>query len=108
MENGRGALHALKANVARFRLKGRARIFRSDAFAFIEGIEDRPYDLCVADPPYTSSLAERVARIWFARPFSKILAIEHDEAVRLPNAPRGVRRNRIRVDRSAVTLYRAS
>jgi 16S rRNA (guanine966-N2)-methyltransferase len=107
VENGRGALHALKANVARFRLKGRTRIFRSDALAFIEGIEGRPYDLCLADPPYTSSLAERVVRLWFERPFSRVLAVEHDDAVQLPNAPRAVRRNRIRIERSAVTLYRA-
>ena len=107
VENGRGALHALKANVARFRLKKRTRVFRRDAFSYVESLGERTYDLCLADPPYTSSLAERIARHWFATPFASVLSIEHDAAIQLPRPPRGVRREHFRLDRSAVTIYRA-
>jgi 16S rRNA (guanine966-N2)-methyltransferase len=106
VENGRGALHALKANVARFRAKSKTRLFRSDAFRFVEGIRD-PYDLCVADPPYDSSLAERLATIWFETRFAAVLSIEHDRTTTLPRGPRGVRSSRVEWDRSAVTIFRA-
>lgn len=105
VENGRGALHALKANVARFRLKDRTRLFRSDALAFLSRTDDGAYDVCFADPPYTSSLAEAVVRRWIEHPFSRILAVEHDAERSLPKAPRGVRVRDLRQDRSAVTVY---
>ena len=37
VENGPASLHALKANVAAFRVKNRTRIFRRDAIPFVEG-----------------------------------------------------------------------
>ena len=36
VENGRAALHALRANVVRFRAKPVTRVFVTDAFAFLD------------------------------------------------------------------------
>ena len=60
VENGRASLHALKANVAAFRLGKRARIFRTDAIPFVERLEAGAYDIVFADPPYGSRKADRV------------------------------------------------
>lgn len=106
VENGPGALHALKANVARFRLKGRTRVFRRDALAFTDRLEPGAYDLCLADPPYTSSLARRLAETWLERPFATVLAVETDAVEHLPRARRGVTVERLAVDDTAVTIFR--
>lgn len=90
------ALHALKANVARLRSGpkgwGRAgrrgstkrspgpaplRVFKQDALRFIADPRLEHYDVVLADPPYTSTLATRLAERWLAQPFSGILVIEH-------------------------------
>ena len=89
VENGPPALHALKANVAKLRVKKWTRLFKKDAFVFLEGIpqgvDGGPvYDLALADPPYTSKGSERLATIWMERPFSRILCIEHASERPLP------------------------
>ncbi|UCC24912.1 MAG: RsmD family RNA methyltransferase, partial [Gemmatimonadales bacterium] len=84
VERNPAALHALKANVARFRLKGRARIFKKDALAFLAGIPPGTYDLALVDPPYTSSLSERVVDEWLVRPFSRALLVECGKDRTLP------------------------
>jgi len=122
VENGAPALHALKANIARFRAKEWTRLFKKDAFTFLEAVRraaaadsgqaeaktekpkasgeadgtgaervtrcpdpDRlPYDLVLADPPYTSRAPERLAALWLEAPFSRILCIEHAAERPLP------------------------
>jgi len=101
VENGPEALHALKANRAKLRVTNRTRLFKREVFGFLEGVEELAYDLAFADPPYTSSAGEKLARLWLRRPFSAILSIEHARAANLP--PGGVRR--VLAD-SAVTTYR--
>ena len=83
VENGSASLHALKANVAALRLKGRARIFKRDAIPFVEGLESCVYDLAFADPPYGSAKLDRVVNRWLDVPFSRILAFEHDRGHRI-------------------------
>ena len=106
VEDDPSALHALKANVVGLRLPPRrARIFRKDAIPFVErlglepggvepggvepgGGEPRggerpgraggvPYDLAYADPPWGSRKLDRVLGAWRARPFSRLLLLEH-------------------------------
>jgi 16S rRNA (guanine966-N2)-methyltransferase len=103
VENGPGALHALKANVANFRVQSHSRIFRIDALAFLERVQEGSYDVCLADPPWTSRLADRVVRAWLARPFSRVLAVETSGEHTLPG--RGKRHT---VDDAAITVFRAS
>ena len=105
VENGPGALHALKANVATFRLKEHARVFRRDARLFPTTLDADAYDLCLADPPDTSKLALRLVELWFIRPFAKVLSVEHDASTTLPEAPAGVELERIEHESSAVTFY---
>jgi 16S rRNA (guanine(966)-N(2))-methyltransferase RsmD len=101
VENGAPALHALKANLAKLPVKNRTRLFKKDAFLFLEGIEGPMYDLTLADPPYTSRAAERLVDIWLERPFTRILSVEHSADRKLP----GRGRKTVFGD-SAVTTYR--
>ena len=101
VENGAEALHALKANRAKLRVAKKTRLFKKEAFSFLEGIEHGGYDLVMADPPYTSSAAEKLARLWLADSFSPILTVEHARSVTLPKG--GLRRV---FEDSAITLYR--
>ena len=105
VENGPGALHALKANVAKFKLKGHARVFRRDARLFPTNLAAGAYDICLADPPYNSKLAIRLAELWAIRSFAAILAVEHDAAMSLPAPPEGATVDRLEHESSAVTIY---
>lgn len=85
VENDPAALHALKANIARLRVKDRTRIFKRDAIPFVERIDKVAYDIALADPPYGSRKLDRVVTHWLKHPFSRILAVEHavDHPIRL-------------------------
>jgi 16S rRNA (guanine966-N2)-methyltransferase len=101
VENGPGALHALKANVARLRVRDQTRIFRVDVDAFTARLKDGAYDLCLADPPYASRLADRLVRAWLEAPYSRILTVETGAEHPLP--PGGKRH--VEGD-TAITIYR--
>ena len=79
VENGAGALHALKANVAALREQKRTRIFKKDAIPWVEGLEAGGYAVCFLDPPYGSKKLDRVLDQWRKVPFADILVIEHDQ-----------------------------
>lgn len=106
VENGSGALHALKANVAKFRLKKRTRVFRRDARSFAAALDVGAYDLCLADPPYTSALARSLVERWLDHRFATVLAVENAEGDPLPPPRGGAKRDRFTLDGSAVTIYR--
>jgi 16S rRNA (guanine966-N2)-methyltransferase len=100
VENGAPALHALKANVARLRARQVTRAFVKDALTFASGLERGAYDVAFADPPYQSSLAERVVERWLELPFAGVLGVEHAAERKLPG--KGVTR---RWEDGAVTIY---
>ena len=91
VESGAAALHALRANVARFRARNVTRVFVKDAMAFLDRLTEGSYDIAFADPPYTSTLGGRVVERWRATPFARILGIEHPADVRLPGGASGAR-----------------
>jgi 16S rRNA (guanine966-N2)-methyltransferase len=106
VENGTPALHSLKANVAKLRVRNRTRLFKKDAFLFLEGVgplaqEARAYDLTLADPPYTSRAGDRLVTLWLERPFSRILSVEHAAERSLPGKGK-----KMMFGDSAVTTYR--
>jgi 16S rRNA (guanine966-N2)-methyltransferase len=103
VENHPSALHALKANVAAMRAPGRIRVFKKDVLAFLERVEPDRYDIAFADPPYASTLAERIVKIWLETPYASVLAVEHDATRPLPGRGRGHA-----VGESAITIFRAS
>ncbi len=102
VENGSAALHALKANLARMRVKERTRLFKRDVFVFLQKVPQLKYDLAFADPPYNSRLAERLVTLWRQRFFSRILSVEHPASRTLPG--KGVRHV---FGDSAITTFRA-
>lgn len=105
VEDGPAALHALKANVAAFRAKGRCRIFRRDAIPFVERLPEHRYDIAFADPPYGSRKLERVVARWKTAPFSRVLLVEHpaDHALGVRGASRRYEDTRITILRSRFT-----
>ncbi|MSR37071.1 MAG: 16S rRNA (guanine(966)-N(2))-methyltransferase RsmD [Gemmatimonadetes bacterium] len=103
VENHASALHALKANVAALRARDYTRVFKKDVIPFMEALEEEAYDVAMADPPYESSLAERVVRQWLEVPFARVLLVEHARERALPG--RGGKRS-VAGD-SCLTLFRA-
>ena len=84
VEDGPSSLHALKANIAKFPIRRRARIFKKDAIPFVERLPARAYDIALADPPYGSRKLDRIVKRWLEVPFCGILCVEHDREQRLP------------------------
>ena len=107
------ALHALKANVAKRRIRvarrghGRtegnksARIFKRDAIPFVAHLEPDVYDIAFADPPYGSRKLDRIVERWVDSPFAPLLCVEHapDHVV-----PAGAA-HRLDFEGSAITFY---
>jgi 16S rRNA (guanine966-N2)-methyltransferase len=84
VENGPASLHSLKANVAAFKVRKRARIFKRDAIPFAEALDGGAYDIVFADPPYGSRKADRIVKRWLEVPFARILSVEHAADHALP------------------------
>lgn len=79
VENGKSALHALKANVAALRATQQTRLFKRDVIPWIEGADSGSYDIAWVDPPYGSRKLDRVLERWREAPFSTVLVVEHDK-----------------------------
>ena len=103
VENRPASLHALKANVAALRLRGKTRIFKKDALPFAEALEPYAYDLAFCDPPYESRMLDRLIDIWLRTPFAGLLVCEHAIGHDLP--PGGATREMD--DSTAITIYKA-
>lgn len=95
------SLHALKANIVALRLTDRTRVFKRDAVPFAAALAADSYDITFADPPYESRVLDRIVEAWRAQRYSRVLAVEHAKAHRLP--PGAFRRT---FTDSAVTVYR--
>jgi 16S rRNA (guanine966-N2)-methyltransferase len=93
VENGPGALHALKANVASLRETKRCRIFKKDVLPWLEGAAAGTYRVAFVDPPYGSAKLDRVVERWLRVPFADVLVLEHDKdhAIDAQAARRGKR-----------------
>lgn len=102
VENRPASLHALKANVAALRMRGKTRIFKKDALPFAEALEPHAYDLAFCDPPYESRMLDRLIEIWMRTPFADLLVCEHAIGHELP--PGGAMRQMD--DSTAVTIYK--
>jgi len=81
---------------------GSVTVHRGDALRFVQRLAPERYDIVFADPPYNLGLAPRVASIWLAAPFSRVLGVEHDVHELLPAG--GETRT---YGGTAVTLYRS-
>jgi 16S rRNA (guanine966-N2)-methyltransferase len=101
VETRPSSLHALRANVALFRLRYRTRIFKRDALPFAGALDEDAYGIAFADPPYGSRMLDRVLDAWRARRFSPVLAVEHAASHDLPRPER-----RLVFDETVVAIYR--
>lgn len=101
VETRPSSLHALRANVALFRLRDRTRIFKRDALPFARALGEDAYDIAFADPPYGSRMLDRVLDDWRARRFSPLIAVEHAASHDLPRPDR-----RLVFDDTVVAIYR--
>lgn len=70
-------LSALGRNIETLGADG-VRIVRADALRFAAKLEPLAYDVAFADPPYTTRHATRIADLFRAKPFARILGVEHD------------------------------
>ena len=100
VETRPSSLHALRANVALLRLRDRTRIFKRDALPFAAALPEQAYDLAFADPPYESRMLDRVLDAWRARPFARLLAVEHAASHDLPRPDR-----RLVFDETVIGIY---
>ena len=101
VEIGPSSLHALRANVATFRLRNRTRIFKRDALPFAAALPAGSYDIAFADPPYESRMLDRLIDTWRVVRFARVLAVEHARTHALPP---GVAQRAF--DETLVTVYR--
>ena len=123
VEQSPAVLKVLAANVAALGAGERATVQRAEAVNFVERLWDgrrktegaalpssvpRPYSLALADPPYATDVAERLAAIWLARPFADIFGIEHAAAISLPDATGAATADRRRYGDTALTIYRTA
>ena len=95
------SLFALKANIARLKLKNRTRVFKRDALPYAAMLSEDAYDVAFADPPYESRMLDRVIDHWHERRFARVLAVEH---ARTHELPRGAQRRTF--EDTVVTVYR--
>jgi 16S rRNA (guanine966-N2)-methyltransferase len=87
VENAPAALRALRANLDDLGAAARAEIVRSDALRYVGALEAGAFDLAFADPPYGAGLAAALVQRWRARPFARLLCVEHRRDDPLPEAP---------------------
>lgn len=71
------SLAAIRSNIDLLGVADRVTVHRGDAMRFVERIEPGAFDVVLADPPYSVPFAERLVEAFRARPFTRLLAVEH-------------------------------
>jgi 16S rRNA (guanine966-N2)-methyltransferase len=95
------SLAALRDNLRLVGAEEDATVHRGDALKFAAKLSAQAFDVAFADPPYRLGLAEQLAAQWLAVPFARVLGIEHEKSVQLPEP--GDRRT---YGDTVVTFYR--
>ena len=86
IESGASALKALQRNIEALDPGDKTHVRRTDALRYASELARHAYDLAFADPPYAGGAATKLAEVWLARPFARILSVEHDARETLPGA----------------------
>lgn len=86
VERERVALDTLRRNIEELGAGSATTVVASDALRFLDGLDDRGFDIAFADPPYGRGLAAGTLDRFRRRPFARILALEHrdDDQLRIP------------------------
>jgi 16S rRNA (guanine966-N2)-methyltransferase len=77
---------ALRQNIELLGAEADTTVHRGDAVRFVARLGGVSFDVAFADPPYRLGLAEQIARQWLAVPFARVIGIEHEKAVHLPES----------------------
>ncbi len=90
VEADRRACAVLRRNLRRLGVESQARVTCGDALAFVGRlgtVEEAPFDIALADPPYESDEAARLVERFRTIPFASILCVEHapDAVTDLPS-----------------------
>ena len=101
VESSVKSLRALRDNIEALGAGDRATVHRGDALSFVRAATES-WDVAFADPPYAGDMAETLAELWLAKPFSTVLGVEHEHRRTLP--PGGDSR---RYGSTAITIYRS-
>lgn len=105
VERSGRAVAVLRRNVEALGAEAEVRIVRRDAFAYLERLASTaslPFDLALADPPYGTGAASRLARLFLQRPFAAQLWLEHRVDEELPEVGADHRR---RYGETVLTTY---
>ena len=86
VENNRRALKALRANLEKLDIAADAEVAEKDALKFVRELGALAYDIALADPPYASSAAAELIRMFEEKPFARSLWIEHAADEKLDSA----------------------
>ncbi|HYJ80605.1 MAG TPA: 16S rRNA (guanine(966)-N(2))-methyltransferase RsmD [Longimicrobiaceae bacterium] len=87
IENDARALAVLRANLAALDAAERAAVFRVDALRYAQSLDGMAFDVAFADPPYGRGIAAELAEAFAARPFARLLSVEHGKDEILPALP---------------------
>ena len=71
------AIDAIRENARALGVEDRVTIRRADAMRYLGKLPLHAFDVALADPPYTIEYAERLVAAFQARPFARLLAVEH-------------------------------
>ncbi|MBT8479427.1 MAG: 16S rRNA (guanine(966)-N(2))-methyltransferase RsmD [Gemmatimonadetes bacterium] len=80
VESSRTVLSVLRRNIEALGAAARCEVLGMDALALISNLErdgGRVWDVVLADPPYASGAAARLASTFARSPFAGILCVEH-------------------------------
>ncbi len=93
VEQARGPLAVLRANVEALGCGERARIVQAEALTWAGALAPGAFDIALADPPYGSGYLERLLELFRSVPFAGELWIEHGTGETAPELP-GLRQRR--------------
>lgn len=80
------ALRTLRDNIRSLDAGRHAAVVRADAMRYVQTMQPDAFDIVLADPPYGSGEARRLAEDFLRRPYARILWIEHRVDDPLPPA----------------------
>ncbi|MEX2467573.1 MAG: 16S rRNA (guanine(966)-N(2))-methyltransferase RsmD [Gemmatimonadota bacterium] len=83
VERARDALTALRENVATLGAEEGVTVVSDDVFRFLDRVPT-PFDVAFADPPYETGDARALVERFLARPFARMLWLEHPWREKLP------------------------
>jgi 16S rRNA (guanine966-N2)-methyltransferase len=84
VELGARSLTALRDNLRELGAGPEAKVHRGDALKFTQRLPAGDFDIAFADPPYRLGLAAQIAEQWLRTPFARVLGVEHEKTVVLP------------------------